>query len=168
VATLFHPARMTFVPLSLEGSYITWLIVNYAADTKQSVEDCSGLFNGIFLCIFQSTQFVGNGLAGAVLSLTAHLSHLYAVFAVFAGMAFILTVAYLPNNAELQDKDGTDEEVVGVAGNPHGGMASDKDEADAREVVSGNRVWEVSWHRCFRRRILVPQLYLDDKCQERG
>ena len=99
-----------------QGQYITMLVVNYAFLTRQSVDECVGLYNGVFLCLFQLTQLVGNAVSGGVMTMTSSYSSLYAVFAGFCGVALLAAAVALPPETMVRlsvagDKEELNEEV---------------------------------------------------------
>jgi len=49
-----------------QGSYLTAAASNYARSRNQEPKSAMGLFTGIFFCIFQLTQVVGNLVAGCI------------------------------------------------------------------------------------------------------
>ncbi len=51
-----------------QGDYVTWAAKEYALARSEPLGSAIGLFNGIFYCIFQSSQVSGNLVGGFVLS----------------------------------------------------------------------------------------------------
>jgi len=78
MVTMLWPQQYTVYPASAlfglsaaplwvaQGEYTTWLAVRFSRDQPSEQQAIIGLFNGVFFCIFETTQVVGNGISSLV------------------------------------------------------------------------------------------------------
>ncbi|ELR13602.1 uncharacterized protein ACA1_037740 [Acanthamoeba castellanii str. Neff] len=123
-AANLYPAWGTLIPAAVvlgcgagvlwtaQGSYLTAAASNYARSQNKESKSAMGLFTGIFFCIFQLTQVVGNLVAGCIFMYGGSNQDQARdiLFYIFLGVAVVGVLLFLTLGKEVTEKErkGTD------------------------------------------------------------